>query len=988
MKINIKKYIITFFILIVTFVIGAEQKIPNIMVLENPVKEVTTIEGLKNKEVAEMNIKVKKRDIEEIEGIETKDGFEFTFSKDKIDPSEKIIAINNTGDFSDSKVKAKLMNQSIDTTFNDNKDNFILKMSKENDFSNIYFVKYNDLTKEVTKLYKGKIQVKAPSNIGFIRYVNHTPIEVLLKLDSKGEIKNKKFSIWNRRLAAEEIEKSTGISKGEENKQIRVKKMTGFVSNEEMVATITNYLELEGTREIEDPIPSKVDYGSDGKFEKTPNSFYLKALKASGLRSPGATYVRGYSKMYQTFEGEVDTSNSKIESVGVFETKGEGNVDFSHFYSYGQYERSISTGNWHTTPVRFVIQRESKNLNLVVRPNDLLGDNSLSFSKLKSILGYDPYRRESSVRYTLENITPGADFKMAMNNLTYNGILFPKNIKAGIYKIRIYWKTESGTPINGPDGDVLTINFQKNDYLRAKLDLTEFSVGTFGKWRPMASGEGAQTSEGAAYSMDIMGNLPDIRNLFGQSEVVKLVVEIQENGVKLPTVTVNGIENSRIAVNLENNTLGFESNGDFFITKNKKSKKVFKYGIYAYNKNGDQVGHINSLEVINDKPIDMGPVAFSFDERLYSKHVGWFDKNGQKYSNIPISLKDINNYEELVRFSNSNFKYPQGINLTAEGVVGLTKKSEVTGKGFIYGPVGTTVGDVIIPDKVLSEDDFNRKLYVLNNDNLGQGGFSIRNKFEYIGNDNKYYFTEVIEVRGHVNAKVVLGGGRIDLSNIKTIGAVHSFSKNLKPGIYKNSGAELNLFSGNLPQTQGYKKENIVDNLEIIVNGGIPFNVAGNSYENENYRITLNKDNGDFEVEKLNIDNLYDDNISISYNYKDIKLGEFNLNIKNQGIFFEIIGDDSINFGEIIQGKDSEIDGKIIVKNLNSKRIVKVEENTNRLLKMKKKGSSILLNVYRTITLLRKETEAPIEIRMTAKPKPDQYVGEYEGELNLFIYIE
>ena len=93
-----------------------------------------------------------------------------------------------------------------------------------------------------------------------------------------------------------------------------------------------------------------------------------------------------------------------------------------------------------------------------------------------------------------------------------------------------------------------------------------------------------------------------------------------------------------------------------------------------------------------------------------------------------------------MRFSNSNFKYPQGINLTAEGVVGLTKKSEVTGKGFIYGPVGTTVGDIIIPDKVLSEDDFNRKLYVLNNDNLGQGS-SIRNKLEYIGNDNKYYLS-------------------------------------------------------------------------------------------------------------------------------------------------------------------------------------------------------------------------------------------------------
>ena len=123
--------------------------------------------------------------------------------------------------------------------------------------------------------------------------------------------------------------------------------------------------------------------------------------------------------------------------------------------------------------------------------------------------------------------------------------------------------------------------------------MTDFLVNSYGKWKPMSTGN-SQSIEGDPYIMKIGGRLPDIRNLFGQSEVVKLVVEIQENGVKLPTVTVNGIENSRIVVNLENNTLGFESNGDFFITKNKKSKKVFKYGIYAYNKNGDQVGHINS----------------------------------------------------------------------------------------------------------------------------------------------------------------------------------------------------------------------------------------------------------------------------------------------------------------------------------------------------------------------------------------------------------
>ncbi|MGL5725718.1 hypothetical protein, partial [Cetobacterium sp.] len=78
MRLNIKKIIVTFFILLVTLLVGSEQKIPNIMILDNPQKEVSTVEGLKNKEVAEMNIKVKKMDIEKLEGIEVLDGVIFT----------------------------------------------------------------------------------------------------------------------------------------------------------------------------------------------------------------------------------------------------------------------------------------------------------------------------------------------------------------------------------------------------------------------------------------------------------------------------------------------------------------------------------------------------------------------------------------------------------------------------------------------------------------------------------------------------------------------------------------------------------------------------------------------------------------------------------------------------------------------------------------------------------------------------------------------
>ncbi|MHA4990486.1 hypothetical protein [Cetobacterium somerae] len=983
MKINIKKYIITFFILIVTFVIGAEQKIPNVMVLENPVKEVTTIEGLKNKEAAEMNIKVKKRDIEEIEGIETKDGFEFTFPKDKMDASEKIIAIKDIDRISENRLDTKKIAQSLNVDIIENQNNFVLNIPKSDNLNTVYFIKYNDINKSLVKVYKGEIK---NFERDMVADVNRVPIEIILKRDSNGNIVSQDYIFWDRKLSNDKVRGLKSLSNGYEDKKIIIKKTGEYSPTSEIEVVLDSKLEIEGYKSL-DVYYSKVDFGKDGGFEKNDKFFNMKILSVDGLRSRDGHFQHDYimynSSIYHTFRAKIESTNqgNYDKSIGLYEVRREGYFDTT------LYDRHHSYGN--QAPLRFIAQRDSKNIRITVKEKDLKpvttglihSRNYLSFTALKEfkeILGYYNIGLNQPLNYTLENLTPGGTIEIQKGG----GLLFHKDIKTGIYEVRIKLQTDSGTSINGINGDIIAISYENDRPTRAKLDLSEFSVGSYGKWRPMTTGK-AQSIEGDPYIMDIMGYLPEVRNAFYKSAVASLSVNIVEDGVFQERITVNGTEGSRIAAELENNTLGFESNGDFFITKKKKSKKTYGYGIVAFDKNGNSLGSY-SLDIINDKPIDMGAVFYGIDERLYPKHVGWFDKNGQKFSSIPTNFKNIDNYEEVTQYVNSRFSYPHGVTLTAEGIVGLTKKSEVNGKGFIYGTPGTTKGDTIIPDNVTSEEDFGQKLYVLNNDDIVSGR-SITHKLEYIGSDNKYYFIESREGRG--NEKVASGVGIIDLSKIKTIGAVHSFSKKLKPGKYTNNGAELSI-TRNLPQTQGYKKENIVNNLDIIVNGGAPLNVVGNSYENDNYRITLNKDSGDLEVEKLNIDNLYNDTIDITYKYQDIKLGDFRLIVKNEGIFFEIIGDDSINFGEIIQGKDSEIDGKIIVKNLNSKRIVKVEQNANRLLKMKKKGTGILLTVWKTITLLREETEAPIEIRMTAKPKPDQYVGEYEGELNLFIYIE
>lgn len=233
----------------------------------------------------------------------------------------------------------------------------------------------------------------------------------------------------------------------------------------------------------------------------------------------------------------------------------------------------------------------------------------------------------------------------------------------------------------------------------------------------------------------------------------------------------------------------------------------------------------------------------------------------------------------------------------------------------------------------------------------------------------------------------------INITNAK-LNKSYIFDKNLLPGEHKSSDNLVtiniqNNNSGQLPKTSGVKKANIVTDL-IVERGGIETNISGTTYMSpqKKYSISLNPQ-GNIEVIKLKeVSEKIEDILKIKYLYKGIQLGMFTLEISNRSSFFEIIGDDIIDFGSI-QGQNTKIEGNMTIKNLDSKKILNVKLNNKKPIKiLKKDDNSVELPVVGDVSLVKKGAEVPIKVNLIASPRVDQPVGDYEGELELYIYIE
>lgn len=139
------------------------EEVPNTLILDNPKKPISTVETIKKKEKAELNLSVKKISSFEVDGYVNKGKKLISFVLDELIPEDNFYLTDSKEIFNEKTKKVKDYSniyelEKIDypnkaVTFNYN------VLPKE-----FYLVKYNSKTKELKKLYKWQEQ--------YAKYIN------------------------------------------------------------------------------------------------------------------------------------------------------------------------------------------------------------------------------------------------------------------------------------------------------------------------------------------------------------------------------------------------------------------------------------------------------------------------------------------------------------------------------------------------------------------------------------------------------------------------------------------------------------------------------------------------------------------------------------------------------------------------------------------------------------------------------------------------
>lgn len=439
MKLNVKKFILTFFILIVTFVIGAEQKTPNVIILENPQKEVTTVEGLKNRESAEMNIKVKKRNIEEIDGIETKDGIEFILPKEHLLKGEEIkvvkslvnLPLENSGN---SRRKRSLFNVEIPSTVVDKDKEKIVRIAKEEAENTNYILAIDRNSNDVNRIYRGRTvrSTRGSWNQGLIRENR--------RLGAVGWNDNSLIrDTWSRTIRiAYDYWWITKVAGGWERDKIVVPKNGD--NSESIDLYFKRYIIWQSSGQVAGQ-PDAYDLGKEGYLRKRADGGFIgKFLWGSRMRGNSGSDI----DVEMTFEVPATQPNYRNKG-GIFISNGIGNISMS-----GKYN---DIGGWFNhgakAPGDILLLATRYPINVTINMNSTMA--SLESSGLKNLLGYTSY----SNQYTV------TDLDSSGITLDHKGINIPSTLSSGTYRINVVW--DVGIPglnsnING-SGDVITINY-------------------------------------------------------------------------------------------------------------------------------------------------------------------------------------------------------------------------------------------------------------------------------------------------------------------------------------------------------------------------------------------------------------------------------------------------------------------------------------------------------------------------------------------------
>ncbi|MGL6063486.1 MAG: hypothetical protein ACRC0S_00105 [Fusobacteriaceae bacterium] len=547
----------------------------------------------------------------------------------------------------------------------------------------------------------------------------------------------------------------------------------------------------------------------------------------------------------------------------------------------------------------------------------------------------------------------------------------------------------------GEDGKLYSLKITQNleekpiSIGSAEIDLTDMVVGTEYEFQSTI-GIGETTDREAKLKL-ISGQLPQLSGINGNKNIANQIWYNSFGNILIS----QGTE----AVNSNWNIKFDKDTGNLKITKLKEDAgyngglpiKLYYAPISengSLGANAELISEFN-LFLKNTSKINVGEMTFKVDQRLLQLRGatnGWSWITGLGDIMAGEAVTQIENYSELIDTTTDPFDNLSSVTIT--DVVKIEGRPNKTGKG-IYKTFSVTLGS--------NTDEagmpFNKNLSNLNKEVIvsrhnGSDPDMLNNRFTLLGSNNVLYYGNTKEVYdtsfGGVEAGYK-GEAEIDITRVRR-GKLLTFPRVSGVGSITSGDAVLNLTSGNLPQTQGYRKDNIVTGLKVSSNSGALTEISQAFYETDDYKIQFNNTTGDLEIIKKSVKSITDE-LLIEYYHKKVKLGEFKLEINNTQQV-TIVGSDELNFGEIIQGRKTKIDGQIKIKSTTKIVTVEIDSDPARKKEIKHKTSGAVLPYTAEVSAYSQGTEIPVGIKMELDPSPTQELGDYTGELSLIVTIE
>ncbi|MGL5123365.1 MAG: hypothetical protein ACRC6K_04285 [Fusobacteriaceae bacterium] len=515
-----------------------------------------------------------------------------------------------------------------------------------------------------------------------------------------------------------------------------------------------------------------------------------------------------------------------------------------------------------------------------------------------------------------------------------------------------------------------------------KLQMKEHPVGGLALWEPGETGNAVGKMTEISTVMELGGTrLFDTTKLWGNASIATSMV-IKQNG---DTPLEGRVNSGEIKIDFKENSFILGSKGELSIVKNDLGGWENDYEIIPYYKDVP-LGKL-ILKIVNDRElINLGRVTFNIDPRLAKlTNWNWITTTGNVTNTI--GGPSLGDYSELFELEDT-FSNLESTNI--EDIREIEGRPNKTSQGD-FRIFSRSVGDNTVDESGMltgiNLESIMTNLYVSKNNSTDPK--MLHNKFTILGANDQLYLGNIKENYevGDTPKDGYVGTAVINLSLMRK-DIVYSFDKTVS-AIGKISSREdgeikLDLKSGKLPQTHGNKSSNIVTSMKIITDGSEE-TVVG-FYENDNYKIELKATTGDLEITKKTTD-VYSDDLVIEYYHQDVKLGALALDIKNNKEV-TIVGEDVINFGQIIQGEESVIDSQMKIRSSNKIVTVEIDKDPKRRQEIKHVVSGAELSYTANIINYSSGYETAVGMEIKLNPTLEQEIGNYTGELSLIVTFE